>query len=240
MSDLENEVEVEALTADDFKSPPQGRLEDHLVQAAPALAVQPRSAPEAREAEEEAPVTRLAEKPAADPLERAQISNSLVNTLLTRFNRLPNAALTDLVLQGDDDASIVVSVRKRDYKDNMWALGLLEQWVEAGKNLDILTSDIPRRTALEHLASVRCILKIDGEWIWEVTGHTSWLKKNNPAFDHDVKDVPLIILSQVHELIFELLQTLHPTLLFQLDSAINDAEVPDDDDETPPDPSSAT
>ncbi len=147
--------------------------------------------------------------PAADPLDRTELRPNLVRELFERFGRAERK-LHDAELVGDNGAALKVSCRPEVYEDQIWAMGVIADWAtDEHKNL-LISSDAQIRIVVGHLTAVATVLKVEGVDVWSAVGIDGY-----PA-GTDYSKIPLAIMGQVREALYEIMQGLDANLLFQL------------------------
>ena len=148
------------------------------------------------------------------------VQADLVNRLEQRFGMKPEE-LHDVTLSaGGED--LVVSLRLPLYDDLIWAVAVITEELEQGQNIGVVQTDVQRERLLQHLSSVRCVVKIEGEWLWEIFNMGPAIKELSPGWSGEsMITVPDFFQGTMAKQVWRLFRhRLHPDLLFDLNRKV--------------------
>ena len=149
------------------------------------------------------------------------VKGDLISRLEERFGMKPEK-LYDVTLEaGGQD--LEVSMRLPMYDDYIWAVAMIEQNAERGKDLSVLQTESQREQMLQHIASCRCVVKIEGECLWDIFDLREAILRLNPKWDGEsmaqVPDVIQGIMGKNLHTLFR--ERLHADLLFEVNSKVS-------------------
>jgi len=248
----EPQVEVEKFDPATLAPPPRQRPprtteEDLMANADPinTKAVFKSAAPPPKPAE--APMAPP--EPAKEPLE-ILVPDSLIAKLEAKFGIKPETfheATLDALGQ-----KLNITFRLPSYDDYIWSMAVIENKIVKQEDASLLATDSQRNNMLQHLADCRAIVKIEGEWLWQIYKREAEIKTVVPNWDGKWDAIPDFIRGTMASAVYDLFRKrLHADLLFALEAAVKSVEKPkdlkdklekpteDDRDEATEDPSSA-
>ena len=203
----------------DRKNQPVGTTSEHLIP------MEFKSAPTVKEEqqdESQAQPQYLPPPPEeGDPLEKA-ISNRLIDRLSERFKLAPGKYKEAVLTAGNQEVS--VALRRPSYDDVMWTLGILEQKIKSNIDTSLMMGEHQQAKYMQHHIACRTVVKIDGEWVWDIFEMTDSLKQDIPGWDGTTyASIPDSSISAIALGVYNLFRSLHADLLFELNNAVNDA-----------------
>lgn len=176
------------------------------VAAAPA----PQAAP--------APAPKKEEKTLSEEL----IDDDLLSRLMTEYGIDP-VKLHEASLDGEGlKKPLKVHFRTLTWDDYSWAMAHMQKKLSTPDEASFLQTEVQRTQMYQALTSCRCVLKIDGNWVWDIFKLRQLILDANPAWDGESHlGVPDFIVSTIAVKVFDLFRKkLHHDLLFALDDAV--------------------
>ena len=156
---------------------------------------------------------------APDVLEKA-LPDDLVTRLSERF-KIAKERLVDVSVKAGGQ-TVVVSVRRSHYDDYMWAVGVVEERIKSDSG--IAASETRRLQYMEHITICRTVVKIEGEYVWDVFRHTEDIKAEAPDWDGvSYTGIPQKYLGVMAEQVYDLFRNLHYDFLFGLSRLAEEA-----------------
>jgi len=149
------------------------------------------------------------------------VSDDLLAQLEREFGTHPDV-LKDVVLTVKDAKSLEVAIRAPSYDDYIWALAWFEEQGKPGNpDAGLFRTAQQRESLLKHLTACRCVQKIRGQWIWDIFKRQKQIRAVNPHWTGDrMTGVPDFIQGRLTIDVFKLLRKLHPDLMFNLESQV--------------------
>lgn len=231
-------VEAEKLDPSVFfgsrKSPEQELLEnaEPIVpqtpppqQAAVPPAEAPRNEPEQRK------------EPEKSIYDRA-IGDSLIDKLVKQYGLDPVKIYDASITATDGAAPLPVSYRTLTWNDYNWGIGTTAELLKSS-DFSFVSTETQRSQLYQALTSCRCLLKIDGNWVWDVFELTDDIKSMNPAWKGDTHiGIPPLVTSMIALKVFDLFRNkLHYNLLYALEQVVRESsdaeELGNDEQENP-------
>lgn len=163
------------------------------------------------------------------PLERA-IPDSLLKRLERRFAIQRTFTKTLASSRGD----LAVECRPRNFDDYLWAIDEISR--EMAEPTGAALGEAARSTLAKHTSACRCVLKVEGEWTWDVFQLRQEIQAVQPRWTGEsAVGLPDFYANVLARRVLDLFRhKLHPDLLFSLESALQQEE------EAQPDPPKAT
>ena len=169
-----------------------------------------------------------------DPLDRV-LSNSLLDRLNERFDSR-SATIKEVTLKIAGVSDMRLGVRRPTYDDYIWTLGVIEDKIETGKDKEFLKTAVQRENFMQHLSACRSVIKIEGNWVWDIFEWTDLIKSEVEGWDNAADKVPERFQTDITKSVHEFLRKLHPDVLFDLDDLIKETfpvKEPEDSEEDP-------
>ena len=246
----ETQVEVEKFDPASLAPPPRvptpRRTEEDLLANAEPIDIR-RPLPGAVAAEiqkqkKEAEPAVAPPEPMGDPLEK-MAPDSLIARLEARFGIQPEKFYeAELSAMGQ---KLGITFRVPAYDDYIWSMAVIERKLLNQEDASLLQTDSQRNNMMEHLVYCRAIVKIDGNWLWQVFQREAEIRSVVPGWDGQTWDaIPDFVRGTMASATYELFRKrLHADLLFELEKAVKKVSEAEKAkpaaEETPPDPSSA-
>jgi len=177
-----------------------------------------------KQAEEKAAATLesfLPPEEEKDVLEEA-VKDDLISRLEERFGMKPEVLHEVVVEAGGKELRL--SMRLPLYDDFIWAVGSVQQSISRGEDLALVESEEQRAQMLQHLSSSRCVMKIEGEWIWDVFDYRSAIQGMVENWDGEsYMNVPEAFMGVLARRVYKLFRhRLHPDLLFEMNRRVTE------------------
>ena len=223
--------------------PPRATEEDIMANAEPINLKAPlRSATPPPQKPAEAPMTPP--KPQEEPLEK-MVPDSLIARLEAKFGIQPET-FHEAVLEAMGH-KLNVTFRVPSYDDYIWSMAIIERKINAQEDESLLQTTTQRNNMLQHLVDCRAIVKLEGEWLWQVFKREAEIKTILPTWDGKWDTIPDFIRGTMAVAVYDLFRKrLNADLLFALEAVVKRIEKPEtvkadgeDEDEDTEDPSSA-
>ncbi len=198
------------------KSPEQELLEN----AEPITAPAPKQAPP--------PVQDIPEEP-EPPKEKektvfeAVVTGSLLDSLIREYG-LDQVKTYEANLEASDyGKALPVTFRALNWDDYNWGLGILVDMVKSPDFLYIKKEE-QRNQLYKCITACRCVLKINGFWVWDLFEMTNDIKAMNPSWKGDTHvGIPSVAVSLLALKTFDLFKNkLHYNLLYALEQQIRE------------------
>ena len=164
----------------------------------------------------------LPKKP-PEPIDQV-VSNSVVRRLLKRFGvEQEQLVESELKVYGE---KLAVSLRLPTYDDFLWAMAMIERKARAQEDASLLMSEGQRNEMLQAYVACRCVVKLDGENVWDAFEVTNQIKSIVPMWDGvDRTKVPDFFQGTLATAVMSLFRQLHPELLFALSTRVKQLDV---------------
>jgi hypothetical protein len=158
------------------------------------------------------------------------VPDSLLKRLEQRFSVQTTFTRTLESARG----SLTVECRPRRFDDYLWAIDEVTR--ELSGPMAASLGEAARSTLAKHASACRCVLKIDGEWIWDIFEMRQDIRAVQPSWSGEsAVGLPDFYASLLARKVSDLFRhRLHPDLLFDLVNALQQEE------ETQPVPPQAT
>jgi hypothetical protein len=162
-------------------------------------------------------------EPMPDILEK-MVPDSLISKLEARFGIQPEK-FHEAVIEAMGQ-TLDVSFRIPAYDDYIWAMAVVERKLLNQEDASLLQTDAQRTNMMTHLVDCRAIVKIDGQWLWQVFNREAEIRTVVPSWDGQAWDViPDFIRGTMATAVYELFRKrLHADLLFSLEKVVKEAE----------------
>lgn len=164
-----------------------------------------------------------------DPLERVA-PDSLLKRLEQRFSVQRTFTKTLKSTLGD----LTVVCRLRNFDDYLWAIDEIVR--EQAEPTAAAFGENARSALAKHASACRCVLKIEGEWVWDVFQLRADIQAVQPQWTGETHvGLPEFYVNVLARNVFDLFRhKLHSDLLFDLNSVLEEEEA------QRPDPPKAT
>lgn len=177
------------------------------------------------------------------------ISDDLIDDLVREYGVDPEDLHEEVITfaQKKQKKEIKVGFRSPMYDDYVWAMAAVSKQIKDGNTAAL--EDATRNQLLSHHVSCRCLLQINGVWIWDRLKVTANIKAVNPNWNGDTSaGIPDFFLNTMASGVFELGRKIHPDFLFDFDKLVREvdalekqeAKEEDEDAEDPENPTDAT
>ncbi len=131
-----------------------------------------------------------------------------------------------------DGRVLKLTVRNPGYDDWVWMLAAMERKILAGEDVALMSSEASRKKMSTHLVACRCVLKVDGKWLWDLFKVREQILNANPSWNGESHiGVPDFLQGTLAQTLYRFMrERLDPDILFALEGIIDvdEPEVPDD------------
>jgi hypothetical protein len=173
--------------------------------------------------EAEAEPTMLPPEPLVEPLDRL-VPDTLIAKLEARFGIRPEEFHeTTLEAMGH---KLIVTFRAPSYDDYIWSMAVIERKLRSQEDASLLQTEAQRNNMMVHLVNCRVVVKLDGEWLWQVFDREAEIRSVVPNWDGKTwATVPDFVRGTMATTLYELFRKrLHADLLFDLEKAVKEVE----------------
>lgn len=158
------------------------------------------------------------------------VPTSLLDRIVKEYG-LNRAVVHEALLDGPGLKSpLLVHFRALSWDDYNWGLGMMSNLIT--QDPQVFSSDAQRTQTYRDLVACRCVLKIDGHWVWDIFKMRQELLALNPAWTTDQQfGIPAHKINEMASQVFSLFrEKLHYNLLSALGEAVRDV-APDEEQE---------
>jgi len=148
------------------------------------------------------------------------LKGDTISRLEERFGMKPEV-LHEVTIEASGQ-TLGLSMRLPLYDDFIWAVADVTSKAERGEDLSLLSTEEQRSQMLQHLSSCRCVMKIDGEWIWDVFDYRGAIQQMSPNWDGEsyIK-IPDAFMGTLARRVYHLFRfRLHPDILFETNNCV--------------------
>ena len=179
--------------------------------------------------------------PQAPPIEFAEDPKDVIDTVVTDdlISRLEKEyglsaskyTEAELPFQGK---TMKVTLRAPDYDDWLWMMAFMERKIASGEDQALMSSEGVRKEIAESVIACRCLVRIDGAWLWDLFKVREQIQHVVPDWDGEtyeaIPDFMRGALAQTAHQFFR--KKLHPDVLFALAQAVKglDKSGPDEEE----------
>lgn len=116
---------------------------------------------------------------APDPLALA-VPESLVSQVAQEMGLLPAPAYRSVSITTPEGVDLVFEVRSPSWEDMTWSMA---QWTSVRQRLPELATEYAVREAVTALTACRCVVKLNGHFLWDRLGLTSSIQATAPTWN---------------------------------------------------------
>lgn len=197
--------------------------EQELLENAEPIVPQPQASRPPPPKTEDLPPEEPEEKEREDSLYDKAISDSLLDKIVKQYGLDP-VKIYDATLEASEVANpLPVSFRALTWNDYNWGIGTMAELLKS-QDFAFVSTDLQRSQLYQALTACRCVLKIDGHWVWDIFKLTEDIKKMNPAWQGDNFGVPPLVANMLALKVFDLFRNkLHYNLLYALEQVVRES-----------------
>jgi hypothetical protein len=116
-----------------------------------------------------------------------------------------------------------LTVRKPEYEDGMWVLGVLSGKAKRGEDISLMMEATQREELMKHILASRVVVKIDGNWVWDIFKATRGILEVNPSWDgQDPLGIPDFLQGTIAISVYNFFRRLDPNLPFQVGAKVEE------------------
>lgn len=162
-------------------------------------------------------------EPVVDPLEK-MVPDSLISKLEARFGINPES-FHEVKISAMGQ-SLTVTIRLPSYDDYIWSMAVIERKLRNNEDASLLQTEAQRTNMMTHLVNCRSIVKMEGEWLWQVFDREADIRSVLPKWDgKSWEAIPDFVRGTMAVATYELFRKrLHADLLFDLEKAVKNVE----------------
>lgn len=173
------------------------------------------------------PKLEIADKP--PPVIETAVSDDLIAQLEKEYGYATHE-YTEVYLpiqsRGAQAKGMLVQIRLPQYEDWVWMLSVMERKIETGEDEALLQTALSRSEISQDLIACRCVVSIDGHWVWDVLKMRDQILLAMPDWDGKNYDaIPSFMKDALAKSIYHLFRKkFHPDLIFALSIAVRNLE----------------
>lgn len=212
-----------AMNANKAETPVKPQTDEDLLATLELMDKPPAYTPPVKQEEEQKPPVEMVEEP-----DDVQVDDSLIGRLSEKYG-LKKETLREktIIVNGQ---KMVLSLRPRHYDHIIWALGVMQDRITNNVDTAYLQTGLQRDTYTQHLTDCCTVIKIDGEYVWDIFPFRDHILASSPGWDgKSYSAIPDMVQSSLQLRVHDWFRSLDPNALFNLKDAVAEA-YPDPED----------